>query len=71
MFTAQTHTRVFKTYLSLGHDVKVVAVEGEGHISEDRASVFYYRDRLILDAAVRRPIDANLRKEKHKQVSYL
>ena len=42
MLTAQTHTELFKTYLSLGHDVKVVAVKGEGHVSQDRASIFNY-----------------------------
>lgn len=61
----------FITYLSLRHYVKVVAVEGEGHVSQHRAPIFDYGHRLILDAAVRRAVHANLRKDKHKRVSYL
>lgn len=56
------------TYLSLGHDVEVAAVNGEGHISQDRASVLDDRYCLILDATVRRPVDTNLRNTEHKQV---
>lgn len=57
------------TYLSLGHDVEVVAVEGEGHVSQDGAAVLDDRHRLVLDAAVRRPVDADLRETEHKQVN--
>lgn len=54
------------TYLSLRHDVEVVAVGGEGHVSQDGAAVLDDRYRLILDAAVRRPVDANLRNTEHR-----
>lgn len=57
------------TYLSLRHDVEVVPVEGEGHISEDGAAVLDNRYCLVLDTTVRRPVDANLRKTEHKEVN--
>lgn len=52
------------TYLSLGHDVEVVAVEGEGHVSQDRAPVLDDGYCLILDATVRRPVHTDLKKQK-------
>lgn len=61
--------RLSNTYLSLRHDVEVVAVEREGHISQDRAAVLDDRYRLVLDTAVRRSVDANLRENtEHKRV---
>lgn len=57
------------TYLSLRHDIEVVAVKGERHISQDRAAVLDDRYRLILDTTVRRPVDTNLRNTEHKQVN--
>lgn len=52
------------TYLSLRHDVEVVAVKREGHIPEDRAPVLDNRDRFILNTTVRRPINTNLTKNR-------
>lgn len=54
------------TYLSLRHDVEVAAVVREGHVSEDGAAVLDHRYCLVLDTAVRRSINANLRKTEHK-----
>lgn len=62
--------RLSDTYLSLRHDVDVVAVEREGHVSEDGAAVLDNRDGFILNAAVRGPINTNLTKTEHKQVRY-
>lgn len=64
-------TCLSSTYLSLRHDVEVVAVVGEGHISQDGAAVLDDRYGLVLDAAVRRPVDTNLRNTEHKQVSVI
>ena len=61
---------LFNTHLSLGHDVEVAAVEGEGHVSQDGASVLDDRYGLVLDAAVRRPVDTDLRNTQHRRVSY-
>lgn len=49
------------THLSLRHDVEVVTIQGESHISQDRAAVLDDRYRLVLDAAMRRPVNTNLR----------
>ncbi len=57
------------TYLSLRHDVEVVAIKGEGHISQDRAAILDDRYCLILDTTVRRSVNTNLRKTEHKQVN--
>lgn len=51
------------THLSLRHDVEVVAVEGESHISQDGAAVLDDRYSLVLDTTVRRPVNADLRKK--------
>lgn len=51
------------TYLSLRHDIKVAAVQGEGHVSEDRAAVLYDRYRLVLGAAVRRSVHTDLQRK--------
>lgn len=65
-FTEQTFAcgLLLDTYLSLRHDVEEVAVEGEGHVSQDRAPVLDDGYRLILDAAVWRPVDADLKKHR-------
>ena len=64
-----TYVHALNTYLSLRHDVEVVAVGGEGHVSQDGAAVLDDRYRLVLDAAVRRPVNANLRNTEDKQVN--
>lgn len=51
------------TYLSLGHDVQVALINGEGHVSEDRAPVFEHRNHLILDPAMGGTIGSNLQKK--------
>lgn len=58
--------RLPDTYLSLRHDVEVVAVQGEGHVSQDGAPILDDGYRLILDAAVRRPVDTNLKKNTNR-----
>lgn len=58
-------------YLSLRHDIEEAAVQGEGHVSEDRAAVLDDRYRLVLGAAVTRSVHTDLRRKKQntEQVS--
>lgn len=48
------------THLSLCHDVQVLVVDGEGHVSQHRAPVLEHRHHLVLDPALRRPICPDL-----------
>lgn len=63
---AHSHVRAYIyicSDLSLRHDVDVAVVQGEGHVSEDGASVFDNRQSFILDATVRRTINPDLRQK--------
>lgn len=49
--------------LSLRHDVDIAVVQGKGHVSENRASIFDHRQSFILDATLRRAVNPNLRQK--------
>ncbi len=53
--------------LSLWHDIDVAVVQGKGHVSENRASVFDDRQSFILNATLRRTVNTNL-KEKEENI---
>ena len=57
------------TDLSLRHHVEVVAVQGEGHVSEDGAAVLDDRHGLILHPTMRGAVHADLREHTHTQWS--
>ena len=57
------------TDLVLGHDVEVVVIGGEGHVSEDR-SIVHRLHRLILQST-RGAVNPDLEKQRKDNRSYL
>lgn len=47
-------------HLIVRHDVERVAVQREGHVSEDRTTFCHHGQGLILPPALRRPIHSDL-----------
>ena len=53
------------TYLSLRHDIEVVAVQGEGHVSQDGAAIFDDGYGLVLDSTVGGAVHPDLSTHRH------
>lgn len=63
---------VLHTDLSFRHDIDIVMVQRECHVSENRAPVLNDGHRLVLHAAMRRPVHTDLKQEeKAKHISKL
>lgn len=58
METIERNMRVGTSHLALGHDVEVVVIRGEGHVSED-GSAFHRLHRLVLQGP-RRTVHSDL-----------
>lgn len=65
------HVSVSHTDLSLRHDIDIVIVQREGHVSENGAPVLIDRHCLVLHTAIRRSIHTDLKQDKEVTHTYI